>query len=182
MFDWLFTRWLTWLGGTPCFQVYGRARPEIAWRTIDVFATHRRNLASRWPLWRGTCVTWTSSVIVVGWDFAEELVREQITEPASRERPVEVAGGRLRHLERRVAAGALPFASASEIMAHECGHTRQVLRLGSLYLPVVGAVTWLREGPHFWNHFENQASATGQFGGLINGSVCETLWQRIHTQ
>src|SRR5262249_15111739 len=63
--------WLHWLGGTPCFRIYGRGRRERDWRIISVYATHRRNADSRWPLWRGTCITWTSEVIVVGWDFAE---------------------------------------------------------------------------------------------------------------
>ncbi len=50
--------------------------------------------------------------------------------------------------------------------------------MGLLYWPVVGALTLFREGPHWWNHFENQASEQGQFGGIVNGSVCAELMQR----
>jgi hypothetical protein len=130
---------------------------------------------SRWPLWRATCITWTDEVIAVGWDFAEAVLREQTAAPASRERPVEVAGGRLCDAQRRQAAGGSSFPGASEVLAHECGHTRQMRRLGLAYWPVVGAVTLFREGPHWWNHFENQASETGLFGGIVNGSVCPQL-------
>ena len=163
--------WLRYLGGIPAFRIHGRSRREADWRMLDAYATHRRDNDSRWPLWRGVCVTWTSEVIAVGWDFAKEVLREQVTEPASRENPVEVAGGRIRDLNRRLNAGASPWASASEILAHECGHTQQVRRLGIAYWPIVGSVTLFREGPHFWNHFENQASEEGQFGGIVNGSV-----------
>jgi hypothetical protein len=172
--------WLRKLGGRPCFQIYGKSKREIEWRTIHVFATHRRNGDSAWPLWRGTCITWTNDVIAVGWDFAEALLREQAANPASRDRPVEVAGGRLSDWQRRVAAGASSQCSASEVLAHEVGHTAQCLRLSVFYLPVVGSVTLFREGPHWWNHFENDASAHGQFGGIINGSVCDELMKRLH--
>ena len=130
---------------------------------------------SRWPLWGGTCITWTSRVIVVGWDFAGLVVREQAAEPASRERPVAVIGGRIRDWQRRLAAGASSQASASEVLAHECGHTIQARRLDLLYLPVVGSVTLFREGTHWWNHFENRASEDGMFGGIVNGTVCDRL-------
>jgi hypothetical protein len=168
----------------PCFQVYGKARGEPGWRLVGVYATHRRDGDSRWPalLWRGTCITWTASVIAVGWDFALEVLREQVTEPASRQRPVEVAGGRIRDLERRTGAGGQPWASASEVLAHECGHTAQALRLGWAYWPVGAAVTWWREGRHWWNVFENQASEEGQFGGIVNGSVCPVLMERLRTK
>jgi hypothetical protein len=116
---------------------------------------------------------------VVGWDFAEMVLREQAAAPASREQPVTVAGGRLRDLARRQAAGAPSFRLASEVLAHECGHTWQALRLDPFYLPLVGAVTLFQEGPHFWNHFENQASEIGQFGGILNGSVCAELMARL---
>src|ERR1700722_1678794 len=98
MFHRLLSGWLRWLGGTPCFRVWGKARREKEWRVIDVYATQRRDLDSSWPafLWRGTCITWTTAVIAVGWDFAEEVLREQVVEPASRSHPLEVAGGRLR--------------------------------------------------------------------------------------
>jgi hypothetical protein len=176
-----FSRWLCWLGGEPCFRVYGKARSETDWRTIDVFATSRRDLTSRWPLWSGTCITWTDRVIVVGWDFAERVLAEQRVQPASRAYAVEVAGGRLRHAKRRRDAGAASFPFASEVLAHECGHTYQALRMGAVYLPVGAAVTLFREGPYWWNHFENRASEIGQFGGFINGSVSTQLIRRIET-
>jgi hypothetical protein len=181
MFNRLATSILRRLGGPPCFQIYGKARPENDWRVIDIQATHRRDLDTRWPafLWRGTCITWTAQVIAVGWDFAESVLCEQMREPASRECPVEVGGGRLRDLSRRVAAGVPTFASSGEVLAHECGHSWQVLRMGWLYWPVGGAVTLFREGPHWWNHFENQASELGQFGGIVNGSVIPQLIFKI---
>jgi hypothetical protein len=168
-------------GGVPCFRVYGKARRERDWRPIDVFATHRRNGDSRWPalLFRGTCITWTAAVIAVGWDFAEEVLREQMSEPASREYPVAVAGGRIRDLARRLAAGASPFASASEVLAHECGHTRQARLLGWAYLPTGALFTLFREGPHWYNHFENQASEEGLFGGIIKGTVHPDLMRLV---
>ena len=167
--------------GRPAFCIHGKARGERDWRIIEVHATHRRDQDSSWPrfLFRGTCITWTASIIAVGWDFAEEVLREQISEPASRERPVSVQGGRLCDLSRRVAAGAKPWASASEILAHECGHTGQARRLGVLFWPLGAAFTLFREGPHWYNHFENQASEDGEFGGIINGSVCEELMARM---
>jgi hypothetical protein len=161
------------LGGRPAFRIYVKARPETDWRVIDVFASHRRSQDSRWPrlFWRGTCITWTAAVIEVGWDFAEEVPREQVRGPASREHPVAVIGGRIRNEQRRRAAGGSVFVRASEILADECGHTWQMLRLGAAYWPLVGAVTLFREGPHWWNHFENQASELGLVGGIVNGSV-----------
>ncbi|HEY7426359.1 MAG TPA: hypothetical protein VH682_19155 [Gemmataceae bacterium] len=181
MFNRLATSVLRRLGGPPCFQIYGRASRESAWRIIGVHATRRRNSDSRWPkyLFRGTCVTWTAEVIAVGWDFAADVLCEQASEPASRDRPLSVAAGRLRDYLRRADAGAPPFVSASELLAHECGHTWQVLRLGLLYLPIVGAFTLFREGPHWWNHFENQASEQGQFGGIVNGTVNPELMSKI---
>jgi hypothetical protein len=136
---------------------------------------------SRWPpyFFRGTCITWTSSIISVGWDFAEEVLREQVTEPASRDRPVAVAGGRLHDLDRRVAGGGGPWGSASEVLAHECGHTAQAHRLGWLYLPAGACFTLFREGAHWFNHFENQASEEGLFGGIVNDSVCPELMARL---
>jgi hypothetical protein len=113
--------------------------------------------------------------MAVGWDFAEELVREQAEGPASREYPVAPPGGRLRDLARRTAAGAVPWPSASEVLAHECGHTGQARRWGGLYWPVGAVFTLYREGPHWYNWFENQASAEGMFGGLVGGSVCPEL-------
>src|SRR5437764_628765 len=104
------------LSAEPCFRVYGKACWETDWSEIAVLATHRRDATSRLPLWRGCCITWTANAIAVGWDFAAELLAEQVAQPASREHPVEVAGGRLRDLERRTSAGAGPWPSASEIM------------------------------------------------------------------
>jgi hypothetical protein len=181
MFNKVATTWFRWLGGVPAFQVYGKARRETAWRIIDVFATHRRNWDSRWParMWRGTCITWTGQVIAVGWDFAANVLREQMAAPASRACPVEVAGGRLHDLGRRGAAGAETLPSASEILAHECGHTGQALRFGWVYLPIGGLFTLFREGPRFRNWFENQASEQGLFGGIVNGSVHPELMVRL---
>jgi hypothetical protein len=181
MFNSVASAFLRRLGGVPCFRIYGKVRREPEWRAIDVFATHRRNLESRWPafLFRGTCITWTATVISVGWDFAEEVLREQVDEPASRERFVAVAGGRIRDLSRRHAVGAGPFATASEVLAHECGHTGQARRFGWAYLPAGAAFTLWREGPRWYNRFENQASEEGQFGGIISGSVHPELMRRI---
>src|SRR5262249_44356873 len=83
MFNELATVWFRWLGGRPAFRVYGKARYEKRWRVIDIFATHRRDLDSRWPrpFFRGTCITWTTQIIAVGWDFAEDVLREQLVEP-----------------------------------------------------------------------------------------------------
>lgn len=130
-------------------------------------------------MFRGTCITWTSGIIAVGWDFAENLLREQMAEPASRDHPVEVAGGRLHDLRRRTDANALPWASASEVMAHEIGHTWQGRRLGLVYWPIGAVFTLWREGPHWYNHFENQASEEGLFGGIVSGSVHARLLDRV---
>ncbi|MGH7171741.1 MAG: hypothetical protein ACRELG_15805, partial [Gemmataceae bacterium] len=93
---------------------------------------------------------------------------------------VEVAAGRIGDPLRRAAAGASPWASASEVLAHECGHTWQMLRLSLLYWPIGGAFTLFREGPHWWNRFENQASEIGQFGGIVNDSVHPELMSKMH--
>jgi hypothetical protein len=179
MWNDLLSRWLAGQGGTPCFQIYGKARAETQWRVLDVYATSRRNANSRWPLWRATCIAWTDRLIAVGWDSAANVVAEQRLAPASQQCPVTVAGGRIRDPRRRLACGADQCASASEVLAHECGHTWQALRLGIAYLPLVGALTLFREGPHLWNHFEKQASEEGQFGGLVTGSVSAALLSRI---
>src|SRR5262249_40096087 len=137
------------LSSRRAFSVYGRDRREKDWRVIDVFASRLRNRDSRWPrpFFPGTCITWTSSAIAVGWDFALDVLREQMAEPASRERPVEVIGGRLCDLMRRQAAGGIGTAwpSASEVLAHECGHTYQARRLSWLYLPAGALFTLWRE-------------------------------------
>ena len=75
-------------------------------------------------------------------------------------------------------AEALADEAASEVLAHECGHTAQALRLSWLYLPAGAAFTLWREGPRWYNAFENGASEQGQFGGLVNGSVCAELMAR----
>ena len=160
---------LHWLGGTPCFRIFGKARRETEWRTIAVYASHRRDVFSGFPLLSGSCTTWAADIIAVGWDFARGLLREQQNEPASRYYPVEVASGRLRDINRRRGP------SYSEIVAHECGHTWQALRMGPIYLPLGGAVTLFREGPNPWNRFENEASEQGQFGGLVPHSICSAL-------
>src|SRR5262249_51997333 len=106
-----------------------------------------------------------------GWDFAEDILREQASEPASSQRPVVIRGGRLRFHR----PGELGPPTASEVLAHECGHTGQARRMGVLYWPAGAALTVFREGVRWWNRFENEASATGQFGGIVNGSVCPEL-------
>jgi hypothetical protein len=181
MFNSLASFFFRRLGGVPCFLIYSKARREQDWRLIDVFATHRRDIASRWPapFFRGTCITWTAFVISVGWDFAEEVLREQKNEPASREHPVAVVSGRVRDVGRREAAGGPPFVSASEVLAHECGHTGQAQRLGPAYLPAGAAFTLFREGPHWYNRFENQASEEGLFGGIVTGTVHQELMRRL---
>jgi hypothetical protein len=176
--DWV-GAWLRWSGGSPCFRIYGKVTSEPAWRVIDVLATHRRDLGSGWPLWAGSCITWTDRLICLGWDLAREILREQCVEPASRDYPLAVAAGRLRDPARRLQAGAGAGIRFSEILAHECGHTWQALRLGPVYLPLVGMVTFFREGPYPWNYFENQASEVGRFGGLVNGSVCGQLMDEL---
>ncbi len=180
--DRLLTAWLRAVGGPPVFRIWGKALPERDWRLIDVLGTHRRNRDSRWPrhLWPGTCITWTADIIAVGWDFAADVLREQAREPASRDYPLAVRGGRVSDWSRRLSAGGGSVASASEVLAHECGHTYQVLRLGVAYWPVVGALTLFREGQHWWNHFENEASETGLFGGIVRDSVHPDLM--LHLQ
>ncbi len=180
MFNSLATSWFR-LIGQPCFKVYGKARRENEWRVVEVYATSRRDGDSRWPapLFRGTCITWTASVVAVGWDFAAMVLREQALSPASRDRPVEVVGGRFRDWRRRLAAAGSEQVSTSEVLAHECGHTWQARRLGFAYLPVGALFTLFREGSHWWNHFENQASEEGQFGGIVNNSVCSELIEKL---
>jgi hypothetical protein len=150
--------------GRPCFRIYGRAAYEPDWHVIDVFASHRRDMTSRWPHLGGTCITWTANVIAVGHDFAAQVLREQALDPATRERPVVVRGGRLKAGRR----GEFGPPTCSEILAHECGHTGQARWMGLWYWPTGAAFTLFREGERWWNRFENEASATGQFGGIVN--------------
>jgi hypothetical protein len=165
----------------PCFRVYGKGRAESKWRQIDVYAISIRDMDSRWPgpFFRGTCITWCASAVAVGWDFAETLLREQLKNPVSREHPLGVCGGRLRDWKRRLAAGGTEWYSASEVMAHEIGHTYQARRLSWLYLPTGLLFTLWREGEGWVHFFENQASEQGLFGGIVNGSVSDELWQRV---
>jgi hypothetical protein len=153
------------VSGPPAFRIYGKAKSESAWRIIDVFAHARRDSIAGWPFIRGTCITWSANCIAVGTDFAETVLQEQALAPASRENPVEVASGRLRRGRAPDAKPSYPF--ASEILAHECGHTFQAQRLWPAYLLTGAVFTWWREGPGWWNWFENEASAVGQFGGIV---------------
>jgi hypothetical protein len=162
------------LSSSLAFRIYGKAQPEPDWRVIDVYASGRRNTIGGGRFVGGTCITWTAHVVAVGWDFAAEVVREQMERPASRDQPVFIPEGRLRF--GRTAPAEQPF---SEILAHECGHTYQAIRLGPLYLPTGALFTWWREGPHWWNRFENLASERGQFGGIVTGSVAPELWDRV---
>ncbi len=111
--------------------------------------------------------------------MAEEILHEQAKQLASRTFPVEVLGGRLKDLNKRLAGGTISLPGVSEVLAHEVGHTWQALRLGPYYLPFVGAVTLFREGKQAWNHFENEASEQGLFGGIVNGSVCDPLMKTL---
>ena len=167
------------IGGTPAMRVYGKGKSETTWREIDVFATRLRDAHSPWPFFGGTCITWTRGVIAVGWDFAEQVLSEQVAAPASQEFPVTVGGGRLHDGPRRSDAQARSFPLASEVLAHECGHTCQAIRFWPLYLLLGALFTWWREGKYWWNWFENQASELGQFGGIVTGTVHPKLWAAI---
>jgi hypothetical protein len=172
---------LRWLGGPPAFRIYGKGVREPAWRIIDVLASRRRNAADGWPILAGTCITVSARLIIVGWDFAADVLREQSACPASRTSPLAVAAGTCDDAARRIAAGAPAAPSASEILAHECGHTYQAARLGPLYLPAGALLTWWREGRFWWNRFENQASEVGLFGGIVAGSAHPDLHARAGT-
>jgi hypothetical protein len=52
--------------------------------------------------------------------------------------------------------------------------------MGFWYWPLGGAVTLFREGPRRWNRFENEASETGQFGGIVSGSLSTELLQIVN--
>lgn len=158
-------------GATVAFCILGRGRGEREWSEIAVVANHRRDANSRWPLWRNHCMTLTANLIAVGWTHAAALLAEQRMTPASAAEPVRVCGGRLRDAVRRAAVGADCGVSLSELMAHECGHTAQARRMGFLYWPIVGAVTLFREGPHWWQRYENEASEHGEFAGILDGTI-----------
>lgn len=163
------------LSHQPAFRIYGKATYEESWQTIDVFATDRRNRDSRWPLWRGHCTTLTADIICVGWDFAAEVAAEASVTRETPKQAISVLGGRLRDSQRRQSAGGPAWFSALELLAHECGHTGQARRMGWVYWPIGAALTLFREGPHWWNWFENQASETGQFGGIVAGTLHRRL-------
>lgn len=182
MIDTIVSECFACFGGQPCCEIYGKSRREADWRRIRVYASQRHDMTSRWPLVSGSCVTWSSQVILIGWDFARALLQEQIREPASRQFPVEVCGGRLKDQERRAQAQGPSYPSYSEIMAHECGHTWQALWLGPSYLALVGSVTMFQEGPKPWNRFENEASEQGLFGGLVAASLCPRLAAELLAQ
>lgn len=160
--DWRITR---------SFRIWGRTRHESDWRQIRVVVTPCRNLSSRWPLLRGTCTCWGPNLIAVGEHFAQALFQQLSETPVRPECPVAVVAGRLTDPDRRLAAGGPAVPSPAEVLAHEIGHTAQARRLGLLYLPLVGALTLFREGPYWWNHFENEASLIGLFGGLVEDLV-----------
>jgi hypothetical protein len=163
------------------FRIYGKSKRESAWRIITVTASHARDMCSRWPVVAGTCIAWSSGVIAVGWDFAEQLLREQQASPASRESPVSIPGGWWQYRGQRRQTCSFPPLSNSEILAHECGHTYQALRLGPSYWLMGALFTWWGEGPNWWNDFENQASELGQFGGIIQNSIHPALWTSDRT-
>lgn len=156
--------------GPPCLRFYGRASYERDWNEIDLYAASRRDVPGGWPLIRGTAITWSANVVAAGWEFAAAIVREQAAEPATRDRPLMVRSGRL-FRGRTHCDGP----SAREVLAHECGHTGQARRMSFAFWPVGAAFTLFREGERWPNWFENEASATGQFGGIIDGSIDRRL-------
>jgi hypothetical protein len=74
------------------------SRSTAAVSDVGTSSCLRDSFARYQPL-ATAAITWTSSIIAVGCDFAEELLREQMHEPASRERPG-CRQGRLRDLQR----------------------------------------------------------------------------------
>jgi hypothetical protein len=114
-------------------------------------------------------------MVAVGWDFAQAFLADPAVWKVSRASPLVVAGGSLVNVEARLRAGGPAAPSKGEILAHEIGHTFQAMRYRAFYLPIVGAVTIFGEGPRFWNAFENEASAVGQFGGIVPGSLNRAL-------
>ncbi len=159
----------------PAFLIYGKAKQEKSWRILRVHCSKIRNDQGGWPLIKNTLITWTSEVVAMGWDFALGILEEQAIQPASRENPIVVNAGRYRMPKVREKAGFSPDPSYSEILAHECGHSYQAIRLGPAYLPVAAFFTLFREGDTLWNALENEASETGQFGGIVPGSICSRL-------
>jgi hypothetical protein len=166
--DWATAAFRTW-SAAAAFRVFGRGAGDTRWHEIQVFSTARRDADSRWPLWRNHCITWTANVIAVGRDFATRLLEEQSACPATPDRPVAVRGGRLMPDDESGPR------TCSELLAHECGHTAQARRLGFLYWPTVGSLTLFREGPKWYHRFENEASRSGLFGGIVPGTVRKEL-------
>ena len=78
---------------------------------------------------RATCITWTAQRHRRRLGLRGERPPRACHRAASRDHPVSAAGGRLPR-----AAARLP--SASEILAHECGHTGQGHRWGGIYWPI----------------------------------------------
>jgi hypothetical protein len=123
------------------------------------------------------CTCWSADLIAVGLDFAQDLLAAEGVWQVTREQPVMVVGGSLTDSARRRLAGGLPHPSAAELLAHEIGHTLQARRYRLLYLPLVGTVTRFGEGPHWWNRFDNEASAFGPFGGIVPGCMLHQSFQ-----
>lgn len=171
---------LTTAWRTPAsFQVHGKTLKETSWRLITVQAFPWRNHeGGRFPF-RGTCTCWSPSFVAVGLDFAQQLLSDPSVWQITRERPVAVAAQSLSNFEKRRRAGASARPSHAEVLAHEIGHTLQARRYRLLYLPLVGSVTRFGEGPRWWQRFENEASAVGQFGGILADSVTSPLRQFV---
>lgn len=173
----LHTAWRT----PATFRVHGKTRSESSWRIITVRAVPWRNHSVGWPFFRGTCTCWSAGFIAVGLDFAQELLADPAVWQVTREQPAMVAASSLCDMEKRTQAGAPALPSHAELLAHEIGHTLQARRYRLLYLPLVGSMTRFGEGCHWWNRFENEASATGQFGGIVAGSVSPALQALLET-
>ena len=164
------------LSGRPCFRIYGRATYEPSWQVIDVFAfkspgldeplaAPRRDLhyldGRRHRRWMGL-----------------RRVRIARADRGSRPRGTarwsSAAGGSVRAAaassDRRRPAKSSPTnaATPAKLVGWESGIGRSALRL-----------TLFREGDRWWNWFENEASATGQFGGIVNGTVVAELMQKL---
>ena len=154
------------LFGPPCFQVYGKGRFKRDWHIVDVYTSRRRDCGSGWPFFSGTCITWTASVIAVGQDFAEQLLREQSTEPASQGNPVLVEGAAY----TTSTADLPPLPSLFPPLRKSWLTNAATPPRPAVW--VVFMADWcqcelFRQGPHWWNRFENEASEIGRFGGIV---------------